>query len=484
MIKKLDRFIIKSFLGPMILTFLIVIFVLVMQFLWLYIDELVGKGLTFGVIMEFLMWGTATLIPLALPLATLLASIMALGNFGENNELLAMKAAGISLQRILTPLIIISVFISIAAFFASNNLIPLSYRKIYALRTDIAATREEIKLPTGIFYNGIDNFSIRINERDPKTGMLYCVMLYDHSEQFGNNTVTLADSGSIKLTTDKRNIILRLYSGFRYQEVPRSNYLDSSFVMRTIEFDEQQAIISLQDYGFKRSDDDLFGNEIMAQNLRSLGHRRDSLDSIQVSTRTHFRARFLSTFYYSQQLDTAFNKQLSALFPIDSLYPYYESDHQEVILLSQAIDKINAKINMLDNYVMEYNHSAVPLRKTSLEWFRKFTLSLACLIFFFIGAPLGAIIRKGGLGTPVIISVFFFVIYWVIDISGKKLATDGVITPSIGAIISTLVLLPIGVFLTWKSTTDSSLFNADAYIQVVKDLFTSVFQRNKKQSHE
>jgi len=484
MIKKLDKFIIKSFLGPMILTFLIVIFVLIMQFLWLYIDELVGKGLTFSVIMEFLMWGTATLIPLALPLATLLASIMALGNFGENNELLAMKAAGISLQRILTPLIIISVFISIAAFFASNNLIPLSYRKIYALRTDIAATREEIKLPTGIFYNGIDNYSIRIDERDPNTGMLYGVMLYDHSDQRGNNKVTLADSGSIKLTADKRNIILRLFSGYQYQEEMRGGYMDTSFVMRTIGFEEQHAIISLNDYGFKRSDDDLFRSEIMAQNLQSLGHRRDSLESMQVATRTYFKSRFLSTFSYSQQLDTAFNKQLSAVLPLDSLDSHYKTDHQEVNLLSQTVDKVNAKINMLDNYIIEHNQSAIPLRKTSLEWFRKFTLSLACLIFFFIGAPLGAIIRKGGLGTPVIVSVFFFVIYWVVDISGKKLATDGVITPAIGAIISTLVLLPIGIFLTWKSTTDSSLFNADAYVQAIKDLFSSVFLRNKKQIHE
>ena len=471
MIKKLDRFIIKSFMGPLVLTFLIVTFVLIMQFLWLYIDELVGKGLGFGVIMEFLMWGSATLIPLALPLATLLASIMTLGNFGENNELLAMKAAGISLQRILTPLIIIAVFVSIGAFFASNNLIPLSYKNIYSLRADIYNTKEEIKLPTGIFYNGIENYSIRINERDPRTGTSHGIILYDHSAQRGNVNVTLADSGSIKLTADKKNIIFRLFHGYRYQEEERTNYLDTSFVLRQIGFDEQQAIISLSDYGFKRSDDDRFGDEIMAQNLVSLGHRRDSLDAALALVSTYFKTSFLSVFRYYRQLDTAYNKRLQTMFPLDSLYVRSYTKQQKMSILENTIEKINTQTSKLEIHVYDNNQYALSLRKTSIEWFRKFTLSLACLIFFFIGAPLGAIIRKGGLGTPVIISVFFFVIYWVVDISGKKLATDGVITPALGAIVSTIVLLPMGIFLTWKATTDSALFNADAYLQAIKKFF-------------
>ena len=482
MIKKLDRFIVKSFLGPMVLTFLIVTFVLVMQFLWLYIDELVGKGLSFGVIMEFLMWGTATLFPLVLPLATLLASIMTLGNFGENSELLAMKAAGISLQRVLAPLIIIAVFISIGAFFASNNLIPLAYGKIYTLRDDINHTREEIKLPTGIFYSGIDNYSIRIDQRDSKTGMLYGIMMYDHSEHRGNVSVTVADSGSIKLTTDKKNIIFRLYSGYRYQESVRNGYTDTSFSLQTVKFTEQQAIISLQNYGFQRSDDDRFGNQIMAQNLVNLGHIRDSLDGVLSNTRSLFRTSFLSSFRYSHQWDTAFNKNLRTLFPLDSLDSRAYAQQREVFFLSHVVERIDNQISKLENYAYEHDFSAKTLRKTSLEWFRKFTLSLACLIFFFIGAPLGAIIRKGGLGTPVIISVFFFVIYWVIDISGKKLATDGVLTPALGAIVSTMVLLPIGIFLTWKATTDSSLFNADAYIQAINKFFSAVFRRKNIQN--
>ena len=481
MIKKLDRFIIQSFLGPMALTFLIVTFVLVMQFLWLYIDELVGKGLSFGVIMEFLMWGTATLFPLVLPLATLLASIMTLGNFGENSELLAMKAAGISLQRILTPLIIMAVIISFAAFFASNNLIPLAYNKIYTLRSDISQTREEIKLPTGIFYNGIDNYVIKIDRRDPKSGMLYNIILYDHSELRGNVNVTLADSGSIKLTTDKRNIIFRLYNGYRYQEGVRNGNADTSFAMRTIKFEEQHAIISLQDYGFKRSDDDRFGDQVMAQNLTNLGHRRDSLQVILTNSYTTFTSQFHAQFRYYQQWDTTYNKRLHTLFPLDSLLNCNNTIEQEVNALTHTIEKMDSQIAKLENFTYEHNGCVIPLRFTSLEWYRKFTLSLACLILFFIGAPLGAIIRKGGLGTPVIISVFFFIVYYVIDIVGKKLAKDGVMVPAFGAIISTMVLLPIGIFLTRKATRDSSLFNADAYVQVVAKLFASLFRSKKRQ---
>ena len=476
MIKNLDKYIIKSFMGPMLLTFLIVTFILVMQFLWLYIDELVGKGLGFGVIMEFLMWGTATLFPLVLPLATLLASIMTLGTFGENCELLAMKAAGISLQRILTPLIIIAILISIAAFFASNNLIPLAYGKIYTLRDDIGKTREEIKLPTGIFYKGIENYSLRISERDSKTGMLYGIIMYDHSAQRGNISVTVADSGSIKLTTDKRNIIFRLFSGYLYEEEVANSNKDTSFMRRQVGFEEQQAIISLRDYGFKRSDDDRFGDQIMAQNLANLGHRRDSLDSLLLVNRSHFKEKVYASFRINHQFDTAYTKGVRGLFPLDSLNTLQYSQEQEIRSLSRAIEKIDAQVSDLNGYFFESNGSSIILRKTSLEWFRKFTLSFACLIFFFIGAPLGAIIRKGGLGTPVIISVLFFVIYWVVDISGKKLATDGVLTPALGAIISTLILLPIGIFLTRKATTDSSLFNAEAYLQVIKKFFASLLK--------
>jgi len=217
-VKIFDRFLVRSFLGPLFLTIFIVLFVLVLQFLWVYIDELVGKGLGLKVILEFLFWGTCTVIPMALPLATLLASIMTMGNLGEFNELLAMKAAGISLQRIMRPLIILSFLVSVVAFFSANNLMPLAYKNIFALRDDISRTKEEIRIPTGIFYNGIDNYSLRVEHRDKATDMLYDVMVYNHSSRRGNSSVTLADSGSIRLTEDKKNILFTLFSGETYEE--------------------------------------------------------------------------------------------------------------------------------------------------------------------------------------------------------------------------------------------------------------------------
>lgn len=464
--KKLDKFIVTSFLGPFALTFFIVVFALMLQFLWLYIDELVGKGLSALVILEFLAWGSATLIPLALPIATLLASIMTLGGMGENSELLAMKAAGISLQRILRPLIIVSFFLSIGAFFASNNLIPVSYNKIYSLRDDISNTKEEIRIPTGIFYDGIDGYNIRIGSRDEKSGSIYNVMVYTHKEEGkGNTSLTLADSGMIKFTADKQNLLFTLYHGYSYEEEPRNfGATDTLFTFQRIGFSKQEIIISLSNYAFKRSEEGRFNDQVMAQNLSQLKNAQDSLDSSYIKVKASQYRSLISGggLSFSKELDTAYAKNYTNTIEYDSLFQWkYLEDKKGD--LNMVLGQIQNAITLIDNYQIEEYQFVYPLRKIKIETFRKFTLSIACFIFFFIGAPLGAIIRKGGLGTPVIVSMLFFVVYWVIDISGKKLATDGVITPAMGTLISSIVLFPIGVYLTWKATRDSSLFNTDTY---------------------
>lgn len=461
--KKLDSFILKSFFGPFIMTFLIVIFVLMLQFLWLYIDELVGKGLSFGVILEFLGWGSATLIPMALPLASLLASIMTMGNMGENNELLAMKAAGISLQRIISPLIIVSVLISIGAFFASNDLIPVAYNKIYTLRDDIGRTKEEIKIPTGIFYNGVDGYTIRISSRD-ENNLMHDVMVYNHSGNKGNVSLTVADSGIVRLSPDKSSMIFTLYSGINYEETNKKEYRDTSLSLQKIEFSAQEVIIPLENYAFKKSDDARYGNETMAKDLKQLAIDRDSLQIVFDKTLEAQlkKAIFSGNLMYSYQFDSARVANYKGYIPADSIFSLNDLRDKEKAI-SSALSMINNQVSSYQFYERELFQSAHPLRRSIIETYRKFTLSLACLIFFFIGAPLGAIIRKGGLGTPVIISMLFFVVYWVVDISGKKLANDGAIGPFIGTFISTFVLIPIGVFLTIKSTRDSALFNADAY---------------------
>lgn len=448
-----------------------------LQFLWLYIDELVGKGLSALVILEFLAWGSATLIPLALPIATLLASIMTLGGMGEDNELLAMKAAGISLQRILRPLIVVSIFLSIGAFFASNNLIPISYNKIYSLRDDITNTKEEIRIPTGIFYNGIDGYSIRIGSRNEATGSIYNVMVYTHSQEGkGNISLTLADSGVIKFTANKQNLLFTLNDGYSYEEEPR-NYGDNDtlFTFQRIAFKKQEIIISLSNYAFKRSDEGRFSDQIMAQNLNQLKNAQDSLDSSYNQVKK-FQYRNLVTsggLTLGKELDTANIGSYTSTAKYDSLFQW-ESLKEESKSLKIITGRLESAISLLDNFQLEEQQYVYPLRKIKIETFRKFTLSIACLIFFFIGAPIGAIIRKGGLGTPVIVSMLFFVFYWVIDISGKKLAIDGVVSPAMGTLISSIILFPIGVYLTWKSTKDSSLFNADSYILFFEKLMTRI----------
>ena len=320
--KKLDRFILTSFLGPFVMVFLIVVFILVMQFLWLYIDELVGKGLSLWVILEFLMWGSCTILPLAMPLATLIASIMTLGNMGESNELLAMNAAGISLKRILVPLIVVSVGISISAFFVSNNLIPVAYNKIYTLQYDINKTKEEIKIPTGTFYNGIDGYTLRISDRNKETDMMYDVMVYDHTKNKGNISVAVADSGLIKSTPDKSALVFTLFNGISYEEDNTMKYRDTTLVLSKIEFDMQEIVIPLKNYAFQKSEDDKYGNEIMAKNLKSLQQDRDSIGQAYDKMYTKHWNKYLYGLglKYPTQLDTAKNKGYLDRITRDSLF--------------------------------------------------------------------------------------------------------------------------------------------------------------------
>ncbi len=340
--KIFDRFLVRSFIGPLFLTIFIVLFVLVMQFLWVYIDELVGKGLGLTVILEFLFWGTCTVIPMALPLATLLASIMTMGNLGENNELLAMKAAGIPLQRIMRPLIILSFFLSVGAFFASNDLMPLAYKNIFALRDDISRTKDEIRIPTGIFYNGIENYTLRVGRRDQESDMLYNVMVYNHSARRGNNSITLADSGALRLTEDKKNVVFTLFSGETYEDGERKPVSDTPCPIQRSQFEKQEIIIELNNYAFQRRDGDRFSSDVMAQNLTSLSHRRDSLDSLYSASRAQFLARLLISggMSYAYQLDTSQHHSFTAEFPLDEL-PHNDEPGQMADLLSRATGKID-----------------------------------------------------------------------------------------------------------------------------------------------
>ncbi|MBQ6074159.1 MAG: methionyl-tRNA formyltransferase [Bacteroidales bacterium] len=478
--KKLDLYLIKKFLGPFVVVFFIVVFTLSLQFIWQYINELVGKGLSFGVIMEFLGWAACTLLPDEIPLATLLASIMTLGGLGERNELLAMKAAGISLMRVMAPLMILSILITVGAFFAADRLVPHAFNKVYALRSDIVRTRDEIKIPTGIFYDGIEGYILRVADSNEETGMMYDLVIYDHTSNTGNSNTTVADSGRIDITPDKQNLIFNLYSGCSYTETNTMNYRDTTLELSRLRFDEQQLIIELDNYQFQRSDSD-YSDEIKALGLKRLKSDRDSISRELDSLARKQFPRLISTvgMNYFYQLDTARARgELLGDFPLDSLKELLTPE-QLLRAHRTACDRADMGEEQANLFLRESSYNTGLLRRIDIESILKFTLSLSCLLFFFVGAPLGAIIRKGGLGTPVVISILFYLIYYIIGIIGRKLAKNGTLSPPEGTIISTVILLAIGILLTRKSTQDSSLFNPDAY----KEFFARIGKWISKRFH-
>ena len=387
--KKLDRFLVKSFFGPFFATFFLVIFILALEFLWVYIDELVGKGLGFGVILEFIGWAACTLIPMALPLATLLASIMTLGGMGEKNELLAMKSAGIPLQRIMAPLVVVSCLISVGAFFASNNLIPVSYNKIYTLREDIGKTKEEIKIPTGTFYKGIDGYTLRIESRNDETDMMYNLMIYDHTDYGGKNSMTLADSGKMVITPGKRNLVFTLYNGCSYNQTDTYRHRDTTSELNRIRFTTNKLVISLDNYTFTRSKSSRYGDEVMSKGLSALNYDYDSL-SVKCDSLHRLQVKRLmhsQTLPYLFQLDSAWiADNCKGIISLDSL-KMGSDPRTDLEALTNAAAQIPELIGDVENLKHENYRYVDPLRRTDIERYRKFTLSVACFVFFFIGAP-------------------------------------------------------------------------------------------------
>ena len=468
--KILDRFILKSFIGPFIAILLVVVFILMMQFLWLYIDELVGKGLSLKIVFEFLGWGCATLLPLSIPLATLLSSMMTLGTFGENNELLAIKAAGISLKRVLAPLMIVAVLISVAAFFAANNLVPVAYNKIFSLRSDIKRTKEEIKIPTGTFYDGIEGYILRVESRNDETQMMYDVMVYNHTGNKGNTSLTLADSALMQMSKSKTSLTFIMYDGVNYEETNTRKYRDTTLQLQKIEFSRQELVIPLENYAFQKSEEKDW-NDARTMELKQLFHDQDSIGRLNTEAqanniKTLTESRILK---YNMQLDTAGRFEAKGVLDRNEVEESSSLD-REIRAYDQALASANEYISTLTAFNRDTYQYTFNIRRIDIAILKKFAQAFACFIFFLIGAPLGALIRKGGLGTPAIISVLFFVAYWVIDISGEKLAKDGAVSPAFGVFISTIVLLPTGIFLTWKAINDSAIFSTDS----MKTLFNKI----------
>ena len=468
----------------MVLTFFVVLIILILQFLWMYIDELAGKGLEFQVLAELLFQFSLTFVPMALPLAILLASLMTFGNMGEFSELSALKSSGIPLRRIMAPIIILVVFLCMISFFFSNNVQPYSYRKARTLLFDIRRKRPELNIQAGTFNNDIDGFSIKIAAKDPFTNRLEKILIYDHRQKNGNNSVTYADSGYMKITPDESGMIMTLYNGYAYNEMEEKNVsiTNRSFPFRKDYFKEQTVVISLSGFDLERSKEDLFKINSATQKVSKLIYFIDSLTYENNLKKEAYFHDFLATRVYTQRnyyrvLTRADSLALEKLPPFDpwQLLDTIPADTKRQILLS-AIENVK----FAGNYIEQkegFTHNDTKIQRSyQIDFHKKFTLSFACLVFFLIGAPLGAIIRKGGLGTPAVISVLFFVVYYIISVSAEKLVKEDIVNTVAGMWAACLILLPIGIFLTWKATTDSVIFNTETYILIYKHLKDNVYR--------
>lgn len=449
-----------------------------MQFLWRYIDDLVGKGLDVTVIAELFFYAALTMVPLALPLAILLASLMAFGNLGEHLELTAMKSAGVSLIKVMSPLIIFLSFVSVGAFFFQNNVLPKAQVKMWSLLFSMRQKSPELDIPEGVFYDQIEGYNLYVKQKNRETGMLYHMMIYDVSNGYGYANIIVSDSGKLSMTTDRKHLVLQLYSGESFEDLKDNSTVSSrkntGMLYRRESFKTKEILIPF-DATFNRMGDETMSNQYIGKNFVELSHSIDSLTVRTDSIGDVLADKLLDepvcgvaqrkiTYKDEKRISTPVPPvAIARAIDVDSIINSMSvNDKSNVIELAKNKAERLKQEMQFKGYALEDNLAT--MRRHEIELQKKFTLSFACLIFFFIGAPLGAIIRKGGLGVPIVISVFLFIVYYIIDNTGYKLARDGHWVVWEGIWLSSEVLLPLGIFFTYKAVNDSAVFNPDAYL--------------------
>lgn len=471
-IKKIDIFVFKAYSLLFVGTFFICLFIFMMQFMWRYVDELIGKGLTLDVLAHFFYYAGLTLIPMSLPLAILLASLITFGNLGERFELLSMKAAGIPLIRILQPIIIFNILLCIGSFYFQNVTGPEAQKKFYTLIYSMKQKSPELEIPEGIFYSEIPGYNIFVEKKGKENGMLYGVMIYSTTDGYEDAQIVLADSAELKTTADEKHLMLTMYVGERFRNMQaQGNMMARANVPYMRETFIQETDLIPFDNNFNMMDANVFSGSAQTKNLReietgldSLAHKSDSIG------RSLFA--YLQNTTYRRKVNIASQdsaKIARQTLNFDTLYSQLTVSQQQSILRN-AMQKSTVATNEYEFRGLISKDIDQSTRTHWVEWHKKFTLSLACLFFFFIGAPLGAIIRKGGLGVPVVISVTIFIFYYIINVSGEKMAKSGEWVPWFGEWLSSMVLCPIGIFLTYKANKDSAVFNIEAYINVIRKI--------------
>ena len=473
-IKKLDIFVLKSFLLLFAGTFFICLFIFMMQFLWRYVDEMVGKGLEIKVLAQFFFYSGLTLIPMSIPLAILLAALMTFGNFGERYELLSMKAAGIPLMRIVRPLVILCVAICVVSFFFQNVIGPKAQKQLWQLLVSMKQKSPELDIPENAFYSDIEGYNIYVKKKDKDTGLLYDVLIYNFSEGFDNARIIWAEEGKMETTADKQHLFLHLYNGEQFENLKSQAAISKKNIpYRRESFKEKHALIEF-DNEFNMVDGGFLDHRSDIKNMAEISHSIDSLREFADSTgRSQHEFIMTSTYRPAKLTKADSTKMKKEVIPevvsVDSVIATLAST-ERLKTVSQAKGKVQSLAQewKVKSFVTTDADKAIRVHRS--DWHKKITLSLACIIFFFIGAPLGAIIRKGGLGTPVVLSVIIFILYYIIDSGATRVAKSGEMNIVLGTWMSTLVLAPLGGFLTYKSNKDSVVFNIDIYIEFFRHL--------------
>ncbi len=466
--KKLDKLIIKTFLGPFVIIFFVTLFVLVMQFLWKYIDDLVGKGLDSFTVGKLIFYMSATMVPLALPLAILLSSIMAFGNMGENFELVALKSAGISLMRFMRPLIIVCLFFTTGAFFFANYAIPAANLQAKSLLYDIVNLKHGFNIQPGIFFNEINGMSIKVKSKDPDGETIHDVMIYDKRNP-NNHKLIMAKNGKMQTAENKRFVNIYLHNGYEYEERGR-RLMGKKEIMKT-KFKDFKQVLDLSTFQLSRTPVKLFKSNYQMQNVFQLSKSIDSIDQLTGNDVQKIHADLISRYPFERwkKQDSGWilkNLPPTKVTSFDSLIP---KNHREYAY-QNVQSKVKQTLNKIDLTLASYDDREKNIIKHKIEWQRKFTLSFACLVLFLIGAPLGSIIRKGGLGTPLVFAVAFFVIFYVTSTIGEQLSENYVLTPFAGMWMATALLLPIAAFLVYKALNDSQMFNKEFYYRFFKKI--------------
>ena len=471
--------IVRAFLGPLAITFLIVVFVMVMQFLWLYVDDFMGKGLEWYVMTELLVYAAASFVPIALPLAILLAGIMTMGALGENSELIPMRSAGLGVARIMLPLLLFTGMLTVGSYFFSNDALPVANLKFKSLLWDLTEKKPALNIKPGVFYNGIDGFSIRVMEKDVESGELKDILIYDHRSSLnGNGTVIRAERGTMMRSTDGHFLVLTLENGKFYDEQGRADKRAQSPLLRGT-FKRDVVTMDLSGLSLRRTDEELFKENYKLMTMSQLASNEDSL-LLQYTVRMN------------EHIDNSRNSL--ALFrrkeppANDSAATRMMLDRTVVVPGVDPLHAYDLAMNMARNHSSNLAHAEEEMAgrrrqmaKFRIEWHRKPMLAITCLVFLLIGAPLGAIIRKGGMGLPVVVSIVFFILFRIISFSTEKLVVTGELPAWLGMWMSTIIFVPIGLFLTWKAAVDSPLFDRDAYHRGW-ERFRSFFRRGHARS--